>query len=498
MPRLDPRYAATSWEQRVSQLVAPGLTGLKDRELGPTPGLAESFVREDERTYVARLRAQARFSDGSPVTADDVKYTFDSFVDPLLGSPFRKTWEEYLARVEVVDARTVRFHLKAPRAPFPTDVESAGIVSRRAAAPGDDAVRAAARAGARPPPLDLAREVVGAGPYRIARRSADVVELEPNPHAMVRPATPRLIVRTIREENARVLALVGGSADLILNDLTFQVIEALEQNPRLAIAPGPSATLTYLGFNLDDPILRDVRVRQAIALSLDRPRLIQAKYRGLARLASGPLDEGNPFFHGDVRRWPYDPARARRLLDEAGYPDPDGPGPRARLSLTWKTSALRFRVALVHAMARQLREVGIAVDVRPFEFATYMDDVKKGNTQLFTLQMTDMVEPDMMRALFHSGRIPRADNRWSGVNRFRFRRPDLDRTLDQAAAAAEPERRKALYAEVQALLAEELPMLPLWHEDNVIVHRRGVEGIATLKTGRLEGLLAARKTEAAP
>jgi peptide/nickel transport system substrate-binding protein len=492
--RIDPRFAQTSWEAKLSQLVAPGLMGLKDRGLGPTPGLAESFVREDEVTYLARLRPDARFSDGTPVTADDVKYTFDSFRDPLLGSPFRKTWNEFLAAVEVVDARTVRFHLLRPRGPFITDVEGAGIVARHFVEPLDQAVRAAAQRGDRAPPLP-ATEVIGAGPYRVRARSVDVLELERNPHALTQPATARLVVRTIRDGNARVLALVGGSADVILNGVTPQVEEALEQDRRLEVAAGASATLTYLGFNLDDPILRDRRVRQAIALALDRDRLVAAKFpgRAKARVAASPLDEGNEFFDPAVRRWRYDAAAARRLLDQAGYLDPDGDGPLPRLTLSWKTSADRSRVGLAQAMARKLGEVGIAVDVRPFEFALFLDDVKKGNFQLCSLQMSDIVEPDMMRALFHATRIPTAENAWAGANRFRYRDGEVDRWLDAGAAESDPPRRRGFYAQVQEKLAEDLPMLPLWHEDNVLVYRRGLRGVQVLKTGRLEGLLAAVK-----
>jgi peptide/nickel transport system substrate-binding protein len=497
LARLDPRYASTVWEVKVSQLIAPGLMGLKDRELGPTPGLAETLERQDDLTYLARLRPDARFSDGQAVTAEDVKYTFDSIRDPLLGSFFRKTWDEYLDRVEVLDVRTVRFHLKRPRAPFATDIETAGIVPRHFAQPLDDRVREAARTGGRPPAVDLAHELVGAGPYRLARRSSDVVELERNPHAPLQPATARLVIRTIRDDNARLLALVGGSADVILNPVPPVVVQTLEQNPRLRVVPGPSATLTYLGFNLDDPILGKPKVRQAIALAIDRARLMRAKFLDRARLAASPLDEGNRFFEPGVRRWPHDPAQARRLLDEAGYPDPDGDGPQPRFTLTWKSSAQRFRVALAHAMARQLGEVGIAVDVRPFEFATFMDDVRKGNVQLFTLQMADLVEPDMLRALFHQGRIPTAANGYSGTNRFHYRNPRVDQWLDEGARTSDPARRKSLYGDVQRALAEDLPLLPLWQEDNVMVFRRGLEQVEVLKTGRLEGLIAAHKRQGA-
>jgi peptide/nickel transport system substrate-binding protein len=499
--RLDPRFVSTAWEARVSHLVAPGLVDLAERGLGTVEGLAESVTREDAHSYVARLRPGVRFSDGTPVTADDVKYTFDSVRDPLLGGLYRKVWDQYLVAVEILDERTVRFRLRQPRAPFATDLDF-GIVSRRHAEPRDEALRAAARAGARPPPFDPVREVIGAGSYRVAARSADVVTLVRNEHSRFPPITPKLTIRTIRDDNARVLALLGGSADVILNVVTPAVVETLESNPKLKVVYGPSATLTYVGFNVTAPIVGQRKIRRAIAHALDRERLIAAKYRGRARLARSPLDEGNPFFDAGLPGWRFDPALARRLLDEAGFPDPDGDGPGVRFTLSWRTSSIRFRVALAQAMARQLREVGIGIDVRPFELATLLHDLRKGGFQLFTLQLTDVVEPDMLRALLHSSRIPAEESSWSGLNKFRYRDAALDRLLDEAAAESDPEARRRLYVEVQQIVARELPLLPLWHEENMMAYSRALEApsadLTVSKIGRLEELLVVRKTPRAP
>jgi peptide/nickel transport system substrate-binding protein len=491
--RLDPRFASATWEQKVSQLVAPGLVGLQDRGIGPTPGLAASLTPLDDLTWEARLRPDARFPDGSPVTAEDVRYTFDSVRDARLGSFFRKTWEDILVRVDVVDPVTIRFILKRPRASFITD-QVFGIVSRKHAEPRDRALFAALAAGQPPPPLDVVDEVRGAGPYRVASRGADFVTLERNPHALVAPALPRLTVRTIRDDNARVLALLGGSADAILNGVTPLVLETLEAEPGVVVQYAPSATLTYLGFNTRHALLKDRRVRQAIALAIDRTRLVEAKLRGRARVARSPLPEGNPYQSGDGRAWPHDPAMARRLLDEAGLPDPDGPGPRTRATLTWRTSNKRDRVAMAHAMARQLGEVGLDVEVRPFEFATFMEDVRKGNFDLFTMQFVDLVEPDVLRSLLHREKIPTPENNYGGLNRFRYDDPAMNQALDAGLAVAAPERRKPHYATVQRLLMEELPFLPLWHEDNVLVHRRTLRVPAPLPTAPLEGLLDATKS----
>jgi peptide/nickel transport system substrate-binding protein len=302
-----------------------------------------------------------------------------------------------------------------------------------------------------------------------------------------------MVVRTIRDDNSRFLALMGRSGDLIQNGIPPLVLETFEKDPRLEVRYGRGATVTYLGFNLTAAGTADPRVRQAIALAIDRRAIIASKLRGHAVMATGMLDPGNPYHAADVATWDYDPARARQLLDQAGFPDPDGDGPLPRLRLTWKTSAQRFRVALAQVMARQLEAVGIEVDVRPFEFATFMDDVKKGNFQIFSLQATDLIEPDMLRAFFHSSRIPSPATHFSGANRFRYRNPTVDGWLDQGAAQRDPARRRELYDRVQRALAAELPMFPLWHEDNVVAIRRGVTGYTITPTAGLGGALTARR-----
>jgi peptide/nickel transport system substrate-binding protein len=488
--RIDPRFTTGAWDIKVSRLVAPGLVSVDNQAARPEMALAESITAEDDRTYLAVLRADARFPDGKAVDADDVRYTFDSVRDPLLGSPYRKTWSENLAAVEVLGPRQVRFHLTRPRAPFITDLDF-GIVDRRAAEPQDQALRAAARAHDRPPPFDPAHEVVGAGPFRIGARGGDRLELLRNPFARVPARFRRVIIRTIRDDNARFLALMGRSGDLIQNGIPPLVMETFEKDPRLDVRYGRSASLTYLGFNLGAPGTSDPRVRQAIAHAINRPAIIAAKLRGHAVLAGGLLDPGNPYYDAAVTSWDYDPDLSRRLLDQAGFPDPDGAGPAPRLRLTWKTSAQRFRVALAQVMASQLKEVGIEVDVRPFEFATFIDDVKKGNFQIFSLQATDVIEPDMLRAFFHSSRIPTDANHFSGLNRVHYRDAEVDGWLDQGAAVRDPAARRALYARVQDRLAAELPILPLWHEDNVVALRRNLGGYAVTPTATLGGLVTA-------
>jgi len=490
--RLDPRYAATSWENKLSRLIAPGLMSVDNPKAEVLPALAASLVQEDPVTYVATLRSDARFSDGTPVTAADVAYTFDSVRVPELGCSYAKSWDEILLRVEVLAPDKVRFHLRRPRAPFITDLDF-GIVSAAHARPRDEALRAAVAAGLRPPVFDPADEVLGAGPYRIVARTSERVDLARNEHAHPAPSTPHLSVRSVRDDNARFLALAGGSGDLIQNGVMPLVAETFEADARLKVDYQPAATTTYLGFNTTHGATADPRVRRALALAVDRRGIIAAKLHGHATLARSLLPPTNPYLPTDLPLLPFDPAAAARLLDEAGYPDPDGAGPLPRLTLTYKTSNLRFRVGLAQVMAQGWREIGVEVEVRPFEYGTFMDDVKKGNFDIYSLQASDLIEPDMLRAFFHSSRIPRAEGRWNGQNRFRYLDPEVDVWLDEGAANASIEVRQRVYREVQVRLARDLPMLPLWHEDNVILSRRQLQGFVPRPQASLGGLVSAYK-----
>jgi peptide/nickel transport system substrate-binding protein len=201
-------------------------------------------------------------------------------------------------------------------------------------------------------------------------------------------------------------------------------------------------------------------------------------------LATGLLPPAHWAYSPDVPRWTRDLPRARALLDEAGYrPGPDG----VRLRLTYKTSADAFRVAIAHVLAAQLAEVGIAVEVRPFEFATFFADIKRGNYQIATMQTTPITEPDFYFSYFHSSRIPSDEDR-DAQNRWNYRNADLDRATAAGRHELDRDRRKADYAEAQRLIARDLPVIPLWHEDNVVLSNVDVLGYAILPDGRFAGL----------
>lgn len=475
---LDPRYFESNHDIKLSRLVAPGLTSVEQPSLEPRPLLAERIIRRDERTVDVVIKPGFRFSDGTPLTADDVAFTYMSALDPAMKSPVQRGFAERFASVEALDARTARFHLVAPLATFESDIDF-GIVS----------ARAARRSGGRFPP----GRVIGAGPYMIESFHPDEVRLVRNPRwPLEPPPIPRIRARAVPDSNARALMMVGGSADFTQNSIRLDLVDDLAGRERLHLASGPSALFTYLMMNNRDPILADVRVRRAIAHAIDRERVLRSKLNGRAVLATGLLPPGHWAYSGEVTRYPYDPDRARALLDEAGYPDPDGAGPRPRMKLVYKTSSEQFRRALARIWAAELGEVGIAVEVQSFELQTFFQDIKKGRYQLASMQTAPIAEPDMFLTLFHSSRIPTAadpdmHNRWRYVNR------RVDELTERGRRALDREERRRIYAEVQKILADDLPVIPLWHEDNLTLMNVDVTGYRLYPSASFWGLLTTHK-----
>jgi peptide/nickel transport system substrate-binding protein len=469
----DPRIQATNYDGKLSHLIAEGLTAVDTPTMEPRLDLAASIASIDDLTIDVTLRDDARFSDGSPVTAADVAGTYMSVLAPDWPSASHKTLADRFTSVEAIGPRVARFHLRTPLATFRSDIDF-GIVAFHGGPP---------RPG----------HVIGAGPYRLRELTSTGAVLEANPFYLGGPPRlPRVEFKLVPDAAARLLMLVGGSADLVPNSVRLDLVAQLAARPHVQVQTSHGAILTFLMMNNDDPVLSDRRVRQAIALALDRPAIIAAKLGGLAVPATGLLSPQHWAYSGDVPRYDHDPARARQLLDEAGLRDPDGDGPAPRLRLVYKTSADAFRIAIARVIAAQLAEVGIAVEIRSFEFATFFADVKRGAYQLASMQTTDITEPDFYFMYFHSSWIPSAP-RFEGFNRWRYRSAVVDRLTADGRQELDRDRRRRIYAEVQRQVAEDVPIVPLWHEDNVVLSSAGVRGYTLTPNARLTGLRSLSK-----
>ena len=428
----DPRIGTDEVSQRVHELVYSRLM-VNGPDLRVGPGLAARLDNPDPLTYIAHLRTGVRFHDGRELTSKDVVYTFGSFLDPDFVSP-RKGAYRVLESVKALDDYTVEFKLKEPFGSFP----------------------------------------IGTGPYRFVRYATDdqVVLSAFEGFWDGLPQNAGIVLRIVPDETMRGLELRKGTADMAVNDVSPDIAYELEKRGGLTIAQSLGVDYSYIGLNMRDPIFADKRVRHAIGYAVDRDAIVKYLRRGLARPAVGVLSPVAWAFEPNVHQFTHDIEKAKRLLDEAGYRDPDGDGPQPRLRLSLKTSTDEFIRLQATVIQQDLKKVGIETDVRSYEFATFYADVLKGAVQMYTLQWVGVTDPDMLRRVYHSQQVPPV-----GFNRTYYKNPEVDRLIDLASAAPTDDERRKYYGEVQKIVAEDAPYISLWYKTNIAVTRANITGM---------------------
>lgn len=450
----DPRIGTDEGSQRVHQLVYSHLLTVDDK-LKVVPGLdalAARLDNPDPLTYIVRLRSGVKFHDGHELTSKDVVYTFSSFLDPNFLSA-KKAAYQMLESVDALDPYTVQFKLKQPFGSFPSQL----VLHVVPDGAGDS----------------LRTFPIGTGPYRFVRYVPDEqVELTAyEGYWDGLPQNAGVVLRIIPDETMRGLELRKGTADLTVNDVSPDIAYQLQKS-NLKVAQGQGVDYNYIGLNLRDPLLKDKRVRQAIAYAVDREAIVKYLRRDLAQPAVGVLSPMAWAFEPAVPQFPHDVERAKQLLEEAGYPDPDGDGPLPRLRLSLKTSTDEFFRLQATVIQQDLRLAGIDVDIRSYEFATFYADVLSGNVQMYTLQWVGVTDPDMLRRLYHSKQVPPV-----GFNRNYYSNPQVDRLIDLASTAGTDEDRRKYYSEVQKIVADDVPAVSLWYKTNIAVTRPNISGM---------------------
>lgn len=468
---LDPRLTADAYSGKVQGLIFNGLMKWDDNMV-LVPDLAEGLEFLSDTRMRFKLRQGVRFHDGKPLTSKDVLYTIKSVMDPKRRSPHYATFNK-IAEMEAPDDYTIELELKEPYVPFVSALTMPIIP--------DGADAGSVPFGERP---------IGTGPFQFQEAVKDQwVLLKANEaYDGGAPALKTVRIRAIRDDTTRILALLRGELDLVQNSIPLLLAPWIAEKTPLKRQSELGINYAYLGLNLKDPLLADRRVRAAMAHAINRKDLIQYRLKGFAREATGILSPSNSFYEGNVETYPYDPAKAKALLDEAGFPDPDGDGPLPRMRLTYKTNNKRDRVAMARAIGRDLEAVGIAVDVRPYEWGTFFRDIRTGNFQMFSSTWVGVTEPDIYYDVFQSEMTPPKGN-----NRGYYSNPRVDELVQKGRVEENSGKRRQIYAEVQKLIAHDLPYLNLWWEDNVVFTQPNVLDYRLRPDASLLGLAKTRK-----
>jgi peptide/nickel transport system substrate-binding protein len=298
-----------------------------------------------------------------------------------------------------------------------------------------------------------------------------------------KPRLAGLAFHIVPDAIVRVLEFKKGTIQLLQNDIEPDTLPWLEKNTDAIVETKPGTTFQYIGINLTHPILKRREVRQALAHSIDRDGIIRHILKDQATAANGLLSPLNWAHDDSVPHWPFDPAKAKRLLDQAGYPDPDGEGPRPRFKLSFKTTNIDLRRRIAETLKEQLSRVGIELEVRSYEWGTFYSDIKKGNFHLYSLAWVGIADPDVYYNIFHSSSLPP-----NGDNRGGYHNPSIDDLLEQGRRESDPGRRKDLCHLVQQIIHEDLPYIPLWWVKNVVVRKPEIVGFRPSPDGDLFSL----------
>lgn len=450
---LDPLYATDAASSRVNRLLYRSLVGF-DQRLQPVPEMAE-WERLTPFHYRFRLDPQrAHFHNGDTVTAQDVVATYRAVLDPETGSPHR-TSLALIETVSAVDADTVDFRLSRSDPLFPGYLVI-GIVPATLLEQDHD----------------FQVQPIGSGPLRYLQRLDDGhVVLER------RSDGQRIAVQQVKDPTVRVLKLQRRELDIIQNDLPAELIDYLEQHKALDVVTHRGSNFAYMGFNLDDPVTGNPKLRQAIAHAIDRRAIIHHLLADAASPAGGLLPPEHWAGHPELEGIPHDRGKARQLLAELGY------GPDRPLEISYKTSSDPLRVRIATVFQDQLADVGIRVKLQIYDWGTFYGDIKDGRFQMYSLAWVGIKTPDIFRYAFHSESIPPR-----GANRGRYRDPQVDAWIEAAAAADTLEQQVEYYRRIQARLLETLPYIPLWYEDHVYAAHDDISGYRLNTDGNYDGL----------
>ncbi len=484
---LDLRQGTDAQSERVGALIFDALVR-KDEHFQLQPWLATKWEQPDRLTWVIHLRDGVHFQDGRPLEAEDVAWTIRSMIDGSLvtakGGAFAA-----VERVETPNQLTVVVHLKWPDSGLLFNMSDGlfGVVPR-----GEG--------------KNFGLHPIGSGPFRFVSAIQDkevVVARTPdywgdalhpglNDAALTTAGSKtghrvdQVRFAVVPDAITTALELKKGSADLESNAIPLDMVYALRDAPNVVTESGPSSVIIYANFNVNDPVLKDKRVRQAVACAMDRTAMIEALWRGQAQVANTLLPVGHwaTASNDQLALYPHDVGRAQALLEAAGFhAGRDG----VRVRITLKTSTDETTRLLAAVLQQQMRAAGIDLQIRSTEFGTFYADVTKGSFQMYALRWIGSNEdPDIFRYAYGSASFPP-----KGGNRGHYSNPRLDTLLRGAAETADEGERRRLYIEVQQILAEDLPGIPLWYPNNEVIHSRRIEGVVPHASGDFDFLRTA-------
>ena len=468
---LDPRLTRDTTAYRTADLIYAGLVHLTP-SLEAVPDLAESWESPDPTTFIFKLRPDLKFSDGSPLTADDVVFTYTSAINPDFNAPDRALYTPITA-IEALDPLTVKFTLSAPYAPLLSYLDK-GIVSK-----------AATEAG-----RDPATDPLGAGPMTLVawNRGSDII-LKANPAYWAgAPEVTDVTVKIIGDNSARAQAFEAGDLDVIQSPLSPNDITRLAADDRFGNVVTAGLGVTYINFNTKDPLLADAGMRQAFSMLIDQQTIVNDIYQGSDQIATSIILPSSWAFSPQIKQPTFDLEAAVAKFNELGWTDSNGDGildkDGQKLTVTVSThSEDPNRVQSVELLQAVFQSAGVDAQVQITDWPSFSTNyVQKGMHQIALLGWLNIVDPD--RLLFGQLSTGGPTN-WGG-----YSNPDVDALLQEGRSSLDQDARAVAYQKAATILASDLPYYIISDQGYQLFYRKPfpVEVEATPR-GNFRGLI---------
>jgi peptide/nickel transport system substrate-binding protein len=467
------RTAIDAAAERVRTLIYNSLVK-KNERFEYTGELGDFVINDDDLTVTFMLRDSVRFHNGKLLTSEDVKYTFDvlfrsngakagSFYDsvPDKTNDGRNKRVAHLKSIETPDERTIVFKVTRPELVNQLlsnltwiPIIPAGTIEQQKTAP------------------------VGTGAFKFV--SFDSVNSFVALEAFAdywegAPKIAKLNVKTVPDANALQNELLSGGVDLSPNPtiLSPDALNAISNSGSLKVERFPGSNIQYIGFNTQVSPFNNAKVRQAIAYAIDREKIIKELLSGQAKLAFSILPEES-WAYTTGTKYAYDPAKAKQLLQEAGYK-----GEVVKLSYASGNQAVNQYSQVIQD---SLKAVGMNIELETFEPATLLDNLKKGQFQMNTsIWIGGNQDPIFYRDLFASTDFP--EKKLNGRNRARYSNPEFDKVIDEAVKTVDKIKAKELYTKAQEIISTDVPLLPLWYPSSMVISTKRIGNIKINPSG---------------
>ena len=473
----NPLFSETSISQEITHLLLLGLADLNEKSEF-VPELATSW--ENSHDYLKltyHLRKDAVWSDGVPITAEDVKFTWDLLMDSTVASP-RQGITEYIKGVEVNDSHTVTFEF---RKAYPDQIfDTAGEILPKHILQNVD--RHSLRSH------KFGRNPLSSGPFVLKKWvSQQYVELAPNEkYFMGRPYLDRVIFKIVPDNTNLLLQLQTGEVDMMIGVPPAEVSTLKQASPDINIYPISGRVYYYIGYNEANPMFSSGNVRRAITMAIDRQGIINALLYGYGKRCLGPLPPMVAWaYNEEVKELPYDPQGAKKLLGKEGWRDHDGDGwidkKGRKFEFVLKTNAgnqLRSDVAVI--VQDQLRKVGVKVQIQTLEWTTLIDDLraKKFDACMGGWSTSFNVDPT---PIFHSASLDL-------FNFVSYANPQVDRLIEMGREEMNRPKAAKIWKDMQELVYQDQPYTFLFWIDRIVAVNSRFKNVAPIALSAFYGL----------